>query len=317
MSAIRLALLAGGLVLVSPLSAADPPAARFPAASDADAWKLLPRATPPLPAWARILIHSLPKTTGAMLELDAVHRAKNPLGPVLAAQLRWEAADAIGCDYAKAYAAADWARSGVKGKPALDPALRDFARQVTTSAAEVTDEQFAELLQKYGAEKMVAIVHTLAHASFQNRIFLALGVAVEPGEPLPPFDVKLDIDARAKIATPPRPPWDEIRKKDVRARDFEPEWKEQSDTALARAMAEQKKRAPRIQPDPKRVAALPPAARPQASKIVWTAISMGYQPLLTKTWFDTMGTFQSEAKFDRIFSNSYFWVITRSNDCFY
>jgi hypothetical protein len=317
MTAVRLALLAGGLALVSPLFAADPPPARFPAASNADAWKQLPRATPPLPAWARILIHSLPKTTGAMLELDAVHRARNPLGPVLAAQLRWEAANAIGCDYAKAYAAADWARSGAKGKPALDPALRDFARQVATDAAAVTDEQFAELLQKYGAEKMVAVVHTLAHANFQNRIFLALGVAVEPGGPLPPFDVKLDPDARAKLVTPPRPAWDEIRAKTGLTPTFEPDWKEQSDTALAKAMAEQKSRTPRIQPDPKRVAALPPEARPQASRIVWTAISMGYQPLLTKTWFDTMSTFQSEAKFDRVFSNSYFWVITRANDCFY
>ena len=34
-------------------------------------------------------------------------------------------------------------------------------------------------------------------------------------------------------------------------------------------------------------------------------------------WFDTMGAFQQEAKFDRVFSNSFFWVVTRSNDCFY
>ena len=29
------------------------------------------------------------------------------------------------------------------------------------------------------------------------------------------------------------------------------------------------------------------------------------------------GAFQQEAKFDRVFSNSFFWVVTRSNDCFY
>jgi hypothetical protein len=44
---------------------------------------------------------------------------------------------------------------------------------------------------------------------------------------------------------------------------------------------------------------------------------MGYQPVLTKAWFDCMGTFQQEASLDRVFSNTYFWVITRSNDCFY
>jgi hypothetical protein len=236
---------------------------------------------------------------------------------VLAAQLRWEAADAIGCEYAKAYAAADLKRAGSDPVQGLDPDLRAFARQVTANAAGVTDEQFAELLGRYGEEKMVAVVHTLAYANFQNRIFLALGVAVEPGGPLPPLDVQLDLDARAKLATPPRPSWDEIRAKKVAVRKFVPGWPEQSDAALAKAMAEQKQRKPRIQPDPKRVAALPPVARPQAARIVWTAISMGYQPLLTKAWFDTMGTFQSEAKFDRVFSNSYFWVITRSNDCFY
>ncbi len=44
---------------------------------------------------------------------------------------------------------------------------------------------------------------------------------------------------------------------------------------------------------------------------------MGYQPVLTKTWFDCMSLFHQESRLDRVFANSYFWVITRSNECFY
>jgi hypothetical protein len=62
---------------------------------------------------------------------------------------------------------------------------------------------------------------------------------------------------------------------------------------------------------------LPKEAKEPATKIVWSQVSSGYQPLLTQTWFDTMRTFQQEAKLDRVFSNSYFWVITRTNECFY
>ena len=96
------------------------------------------------------------------------------------------------------------------------------------------------------------------------------------------------------------------------------EWDAKSHTELETLLASQKARKGRIPlPDPAVIEALPAEARPQARRVNWTNVSMGYQPLLTKAWFDTMGTFQQEAKFDRVFSNSYFWVVTRSNDCFY
>src|SRR5579871_5467110 len=91
---------------------AEAPAPRFPAAGNDEAWKMLPREQPPLPAWARVLVRTLPKTTGAMLELDYLHRAGNPLGPVLAGKLRWAAADTLGCDYGRRYAEADLRRAG-------------------------------------------------------------------------------------------------------------------------------------------------------------------------------------------------------------
>ena len=46
-------------------------------------------------------------------------------------------------------------------------------------------------------------------------------------------------------------------------------------------------------------------------------MSTGYQPVMTRAWFACLGAFYEEAKVDRVFTNSMFWVITRTNDCFY
>src|SRR5205823_12362687 len=94
-------------------AAALPPPGRFPAADNDDAWARLPRENPPLPPWARVLVGPLPKTTARMLELDYLHREKNPLGPVLAGKLRWAAADALGCKFGVATAEADLRRAGL------------------------------------------------------------------------------------------------------------------------------------------------------------------------------------------------------------
>lgn len=308
-----------------------PATARFSAVDDDEAWKLLPRENPPLPAWARVLAQPLPKTTGAMLELDYLHRVKNPLGPVLAGKLRWAAADEIGCDYARKYAEADLRRAGLKDDDlkqlADDPKnlaeddriALDFARRLTSAAYQVTDDEVADLLKQFGPEAVVAMVHTLAHANFQNRIFLALGVKVEDGGPLPPLDVKFDPEKRAAIAAPERPPWEDLQKTETPAKAVaRPDWGERSFADIERALDKQKDRGPRIPlPGPEQLAKLPPESREQASKIVWTNVSMGYQPLLTKAWFDCMGTFRQESKMDRVFNNSVFWVVTRSNECFY
>ncbi len=157
-----------------------------------------------------------------MLELEYVHRTKSPLGPVLRGKLRWVAADANGCDYAKRYAEFDLRRAGLTEKElkvlagSLDEqqtgerAVLAFARKLTLAAYTVTDEEMAALVELYGAEKVVAIVHTLAFANFQDRILLALGVKVEPEGPLPPLDVHLD-PAKVKEDLPARWPWKGLR----------------------------------------------------------------------------------------------------------
>jgi alkylhydroperoxidase family enzyme len=332
---MRLLLLTGAalalLVPAAPLFGAGPPAApqRLGAAGHDEAWALLPQERPPLPAWARAMVRSLPKTTGFMLELDALHRARNPLGAALAGKLRWAAADAIGCEYARKYAEADLRRAKVKeadlkalasdpgALPKAERAALAFARKMTVAAHSVTDEEVADLLKLYGAEKVVAIVHTLAYANFQNRIFLALRLDVEKGGPLPPFEGRLDRAARAKLQAPARS-WGDRKELKAAGADAPREWQERTVADLEKALAGQKDRKSRIPlPGARQLAKVPPEAKARASRIVWTKVSMGYQPELTRAWFETMGTFQSEARFDRVFSNTFFWVVTRSNECFY
>ena len=55
----------------------------------------------------------------------------------------------------------------------------------------------------------------------------------------------------------------------------------------------------------------------QAERITWNTVSTGYQPEMTRAWFACLNAFYEESKPDRVFTNSVFWVVTRTNDCFY
>src|SRR5262245_44269304 len=76
---------------------------------NSEAWKYLPPvekwAGQPLPAWARALARTLPRTTAALLELDYSHRVKSPLDPKLRGMMRWMAAHTNHCAYTEAIAA--------------------------------------------------------------------------------------------------------------------------------------------------------------------------------------------------------------------
>jgi alkylhydroperoxidase family enzyme len=311
-----------------PAAAADPPATpRFPLLGNDEAWERLPRADPELPAWARTLAPSAPRATVALLGLDHLHRTNNPLGPVLVAKVRWVAADAMGCDYAKRYAEADLRRAGLtdpelkwlggdfRDLPAAEQAALTFARKLTRAGYTVTDAEVADLLDHLGAEKVVALAHTVAFANFQDRLFLGLGVQVEPGGPLPPLDVRLDPSKPPPV--PARPAWEDSRKAPVvPGADVRAGWAEVID--IEKALDQQKNRKLRIPlPRPEQLARVSPDLKAESSLVLWTTVSAGYQPLMTKTWFDCSRTFQQEAKLDRVFSGSLFWVVTRSNECFY
>ncbi len=308
-------------------AAADLPP-RFPTLSNDEAWKLLPRENPPLPAWARVLAGSLPRTTALQLELDYTQRAKNPLDPVLRGKLRWVAAEANRSPYGRRYAEADLHKAGVTAEqlealggdwdklPEPERLALNFARKMTKAAYTVTDEEMAELLKHFGPEKVVAMVHTLAYANFQDRLLLGLGVEVEPDGPLPPPDVRFDRKARPEV--PKRLDLKDAEPGKVKAPTLRPDWLEHSFADLEKALGEQKARKPRIPlPPAEALERLPPEARQRTMRIAWSRVSMGYQPELTRAWFDCMGAFQEEAQLDQVFANLVFWVVTRNNECFY
>ena len=61
-----------------------------------------------------------------------------------------------------------------------------------------------------------------------------------------------------------------------------------------------------------------PRARPKAPiRIKWSLVCVGYQPRLALAWSACMRSFGEEAKQDRVFEESLFWVVTRTIHCFY
>lgn len=308
------------LVLAFPVPA--PLADRFPSATDAEVWKALPRQDPPLPVWAKALVRPLPKATAAMLDLDHTQRALNPLGPVLAAKVRWAVFDALGIPYGKAVAEADLRRAGLKDadlkalgepqdQPADDRPLFAFARKLTRAGYSITDGEVEALVKQLGVAKTVALVHTIAYANFQSRVFAGLGLAAIPDEPPAPA-ITWDKDALAKVSAPARKPWAEVLAAKVPEAAFiTPDWEPIPFAELEKSLEQQSTRPGRIP--------VPEAGSGTAGtgRIVWSRVGMGYQPALTTAWFTAMRAHTAEAGMDGVFENSVFWVATRTNDCFY
>jgi alkylhydroperoxidase family enzyme len=308
-------------------------AAPVPVLGDEEAKSKLPKIEQggdvPLPVWARILAEPLPNTTAAMLHLDYLHRAKSPLDPVLRGKVRWTAAHMNRSAYSEAYATADLRRAGVSNESISDLAgdlakLPDaereallFARKMTLDAATVTDSEMARLRQLHGDQNTVALALLLAYANFQDRLLLAVGAQVEPGGPYPPREFVFAKDARA--VTPERPPI-ETR---VSARSSvvaDSDWTGIAFGELQKSMEEQRAREPRIPvprwEDAKKALSEAAANRPPL-RIKWSLVCLGYQPELAKAWGACMSAFAADAKQDRVFEETLFWVVTRSLRCFY
>jgi alkylhydroperoxidase family enzyme len=317
------------------LDEATPPKAqaRVPLLSDEAAWKRLPLTGKdvgkPLPTWARALARPLPATTAAMLRLDYLHRAGSPLGPALAGKLRWVAARANRCAYAEAVALADLRRAGLKedelkaltAGPAHWPASeRDalaFADQLTRNASRVTDEQVAGLIKRYGDKQVVAMVLLLAYANFQDRLLLTLGIPAETGAA--PLDVQPASKRDAGAAVPPRRPPEKTTTALPELLD-DPAWKAFDFAALQRNLDHQRERPGRIRvPSWEEVRRQFPSSKAPRRPlgIRWSLVCMGYQPELASAWSACTANFAQEAKPDRVFEESLFWVVTRSLECFY
>jgi alkylhydroperoxidase family enzyme len=330
----------------------SPAAAHVPVLTDAQAWKSLPPAEEgsgrPLPVWARALAGSLPKTTAALIDWDYAQRAESPLPPQLRAKLRWVTAQANRCEYAKAYARADYLRAGGRAEdlddlprrleqlPGPERLALQVMRQLAEAAYTVTDAQMAELIQGHGERQVVAMVLLSAYANFQDRLLLALGAAVEKGGPLPPLKVRFHSPpAPVKPAGPEKePPGGKTkgpaRKLSPPAKDppavpervDDPGWAALSVETLQELVRQQvARRQARIRiPDPESVRANLPAEMPRPDKqvqIVWHLVTFGYQPHLTAAWSRTGRAFREDSDLDRVHSGSMFWVVTRAAHCFY
>jgi alkylhydroperoxidase family enzyme len=294
-------------------------------------WHRLGISYPRLPMWATRLSEPLPESTLALLKLDFLHRRENPLGSEIAAKVRWVVADALKSPYGKATAEFDLQQSGFTPEQIsawrdsltsrTDPhqLLWDFAKQLTLSGHSITDEMFAELRTAWETEPTVAIVHTVAFANFQNRLWLALGLEPEMdggvAAVLPPDGWRTS-DARV---APARPDLAEtLKTATLSSAPRRAGWNPQDFDLLQSKLKSQKRRSSRIPlPDPDRLAVLPEEERQRSEKVIWSNISLGYQPKLTQGWFTLMRTFRRESNLDRVFSNSLFWVVTRGNECFY
>lgn len=296
------------------------------------AWRKMGVRFPGLPLWAERLAETLPESTLALLELDYRHRRLNPLGAVQAAKLRWIVADALGSSYGRQAAEFDlrgegwsdeevsaWARDW-NGTESPDRDVLRFARQLTVAGHAVTDEAVASLLGQSDPETVVATVHTVAFANFQNRLHMGIldegsveqhwgavqppsGWRTEDGRELPSrqsIDEANQIAADLNLVVPPL------------------DWGTVNVPWIKSKLTAQTQRSLRVPlPELSRLDFLPEEERLRSEKVIWSRVSLGYQPELTQGWFKLMRTFRRETELDRVFSNSMFWVVTRANECFY
>lgn len=326
--------------------------AHVPVLTDAEAWRKMPlidkESGRHLPVWIRALAVSLPKTAAAMLDLDYAQRVESMLPPKLRAKLRWMAADANRCNYAKAYARFDYIRAGGKVEDIeelpkrLDQVPEDerlalrLVRQLVEAAYSIGDEQVARLVELYGEKQVVAIVLVAAYANFQDRLLLALGASLEEGGPLPPLKVHLPKPPPRRSSSDSQPGKNSA-KKDKPKRSVsppsknppvipekldDPEWTALSFDALREGLSKQiARRKSRVRiPSWEDVCANLPDDVPKPGKpvrIQWSLLTYGHQPRLSAAWSSGLRAFRSESDLDAVFHESMFWVVTRSLHCFY
>lgn len=296
---------------------------RFDPLPEAEAWARLPDRTAgepgQLPAWARVLARTLPRTTAAMLELDYQHRAGSQLGLDLRGLIRWAAARAGRSAYGEAYALADLRAAGLgnladrlaagelTGLPKEQRAAVSFAERLTADPQSVSDAEVAGLIGRYGERQVVAMVLLLAYVQFQDRLALALGLTAEPGGPAPPLAVRFARRPFGIVAAPPprRPAAGPVT---TRAADGPPlvGWRALDLDHIRCSLDEQRARRPRIRL---------PAADPSANR--WGLVGQTYQPDLATAWSACTQAFGEEADQDPVFEQSVFWVVTKTKGCFY
>lgn len=296
------------------------PLLRGPLLTDAEAWKKLPRAAKgtgqPLPAWARALAPTLPRTTAAMLELDYRHRVFGPLDPKLRARVRWVAARALRSAHGEAIAAADLRRAGGSsadlqalagdraGLPEAERLALTFAEKLATRPHSVTDAEVARLVRHFNEKQVVGLALHVAHAGFQDRLLRALDLPAEAGAVPPPLDVRFTPPPLgARLAQPRQGPAGKAPSPRTLP---DAGWRKLDLAALGREMRRQAQRRPRIR--------LPEGS---VGTNRWGLICRTFQPELAAGWTGCRDRFGAEANQDPIFEASVFWVVARAQESFY
>lgn len=309
----------------------------FPALSNSQAWDRLPAARQgsgaSLPPWARILAGELPRSTAALLELDLAQRTRGPIPLGLRAGMRWVSAHANGSAFGAAQALADARRGGVdaariegltqEGYPGWSGEERkalDFARKMSVTFSQVTDKEFAGLVDAFGDRTAASMVLLMAYANFHDRLMICLQVPAAEAA-APPADITFDAAVLARPTAPPTnlPPWP----KAAAANDVPPdaEWAKVSYDDLQTKLETQRRKPTRLRvPEWSEFAgSLPSGLFDRPSDIVWYRIVFGYAPELAVPFEVYLRTAGSELgpRLDRMFSGSLFWVVTRALDCPY
>ena len=304
--------------------------------SDAECWEKLPKVTKgqgqPLPIWARAVAVQLPRTAAAMLQLDFAQRTRSPLDSQLRAKMRWVVAHANRSSYGEAYALADFARAGGSGVavasltgdptqwPQADRDPLEFARLLTVAAPTIPDELFERLRQRFGDQRVAAMVLLAAYGNFQDRLILGLNLPIEPHGPLAPVEVEF-AEGMLQLA-PIYPPQEqtastpEVGKTVVTV---DPEWSNISYDELQTRLERQRNRKPRLPiPTWEEVKKnVPPEMAARPTRIVWNLVCSGYVPELAVPWSIATRTMWAETKPDRVLEESLFWIQTRSIGCNY
>jgi hypothetical protein len=158
---------------------------------------------------------------------------------------------------------------------------------------------------------VVALVHSVAYANFQSRLLHGLGLA--DGAAARRLPVAAD------AAPPDVPPPERPATANPTTTWLAPaNWTAGAAAEMRSRMERQQRATPRLPlPADEQLAQASERERGQAARIVWSRFGYGYQPELTRGWITALHTFYREAKVDPIVENSVFWVVTRSNDCFY
>ena len=160
----------------------------------------------------------------------------------------------------------------------------------------------------------MALVALVAHASFQDRVFLALNITPEADGVPPPVTTRF---ARPKPKTSDSP---KSAPRPVPKVDGDPAAITDTWLRLQRGLETQRKRPGRIRvPSREEMTRRLGEGNPALwqADINWSRVAYGYQPELTEAWFDCSGAFRQESSLDPMFTNSIFWVVTESLQCFY